>query len=145
MIPEIKKILYSTDLSENARYAFSYAASLANRYDAGITILHVLEDISPTTDNLVVGILGQEKWDELHNRFSKALNDGDLNELRQIIVDQEIVCPVSGSKNWTDVRQFNLMFSTEMGSTAEGASKIYLRPETAQGIFVNYLNVQKTG
>ena len=57
----------------------------------------------------------------------------------------EVVCPISGTKNWTDVRQFNLMFSTEMGSTAEGAMKVYLRPETAQGIFVNFLNVQKTG
>jgi glycyl-tRNA synthetase len=65
--------------------------------------------------------------------------------LKQIIEDNEIVCPVSGTRNWTDVRQFNLMFSTEMGSTADGALKIYLRPETAQGIFVNYLNVQKTG
>jgi glycyl-tRNA synthetase len=68
-----------------------------------------------------------------------------LNELRQIILDEEIVCPISGTRNWTEVRQFNLMFSTEMGSTADGAMKIYLRPETAQGIFVNYLNVQKTG
>ncbi|MGD8963634.1 MAG: universal stress protein [Desulfobacterales bacterium] len=73
MIPEIKKILYTTDLSENARFAFSYAASLANRYDAGITILHVLEDISPTTDNLVVGILGQEKWDELRGKNEKEV------------------------------------------------------------------------
>lgn len=87
----------------------------------------------------------QQKWDDLHTRFAKALNDGDLAELKSIIEDQEIVCPISGSRNWTDVRQFNLMFSTEMGSTAEGASKIFLRPETAQGIFVNYLNVQKTG
>jgi nucleotide-binding universal stress UspA family protein len=68
MISEIKKILYTTDLSENARHAFSYAASLANRYDAGITIFHVLEDISPTADNLVVGILGQDKWDELRGK-----------------------------------------------------------------------------
>jgi nucleotide-binding universal stress UspA family protein len=73
MIPEIKKILCTTDLSENARFAFSYAASLANRYDAGITILHVLEDISPTTDNLVVGILGQEKWDELRGKNEKEV------------------------------------------------------------------------
>ncbi len=73
------------------------------------------------------------------------MNDNDLDELRQIIIDEEIVCPISGTKNWTEVRQFNLMFSTEMGSTADGAMKIYLRPETAQGIFVNYLNVQKTG
>ena len=87
----------------------------------------------------------QGKRDALHARFSKALNDSDLNELRQIILDEEIVCPISGTKNWTEVRQFNLMFSTEMGSTADGAMKIYLRPETAQGIFVNYLNVQKTG
>ncbi len=87
----------------------------------------------------------QAKRDELHSRFAKALVDADLDALRQIIVDHEIVCPVSGTKNWTEVRQFNLMFSTEMGSTAEGALKIYLRPETAQGIFVNYLNVQKTG
>ena len=87
----------------------------------------------------------EAKKNELHTRFAKALNDGDLDELKQIIVDYEIVCPISGTKNWTDVRQFNLMFSTEMGSTADGAMKIYLRPETAQGIFVNFLNVQKTG
>jgi len=87
----------------------------------------------------------QEKWNELQNRFKTALNDGNLDEIKQIIIDQEIVCPVSGTRNWTDVRQFNLMFSTEMGSTADGALKVYLRPETAQGIFVNYLNVQKTG
>lgn len=87
----------------------------------------------------------QAKRDEIHARFVKALHDNDLDELRQIIVDNEIACPISGTRNWTDVRQFNLMFSTEMGSTADGATKIYLRPETAQGIFVNYLNVQKTG
>ena len=87
----------------------------------------------------------KQKYDELHTRFAKALKDNDLAELKQIIEDYEIVCPISGTKNWTDVRQFNLMFSTEMGSTADGAMKIYLRPETAQGIFVNYLNVQKTG
>lgn len=87
----------------------------------------------------------QQKRDALHERFAKAMNDNDLNELRQIIIDEGIVCPISGTKNWTEVRQFNLMFATEMGSTAEGAMKVYLRPETAQGIFVNFLNVQKTG
>ena len=87
----------------------------------------------------------QEKRDALHTRYSAAMNAMDLNELRQIILDEEIVCPISGTRNWTEVRQFNLMFSTEMGSTADGAMKVYLRPETAQGIFVNYLNVQKTG
>ena len=87
----------------------------------------------------------QKKRDELHERFAKAMNANDLVELKQIIVDYGIVCPISGTKNWTDVRQFNLMFKTEMGSTADGAMTVYLRPETAQGIFVNYLNVQKTG
>jgi glycyl-tRNA synthetase len=87
----------------------------------------------------------QQKWDDLHKRFSLALNESNLDELKQIIIDNEIACPVSGTRNWTDVRQFNLMFSTDMGSTADGAMKIFLRPETAQGIFVNYLNVQKTG
>jgi len=87
----------------------------------------------------------QAKKDELHARFSKALNDSNLEELRQIILDYEIVCPISGTRTWTEVRQFNLMFSTEMGSTSDGATKIYLRPETAQGIFVNFLNVQKSG
>ena len=86
-----------------------------------------------------------QKKEALHQRFAEALNRNDLEALRQIILDEEIVCPVSGSKKWTDVRQFNLMFATEMGSTADGALKVYLRPETAQGIFVNYLNVQKTG
>lgn len=87
----------------------------------------------------------QQKYNDLHQRFSVALNDNNLDELKQIIIDQEIVCPISGTRNWTDVRQFNLMFSTEMGSTADGATRVFLRPETAQGIFVNYLNVQKSG
>ncbi|MDE5809596.1 MAG: glycine--tRNA ligase, partial [Muribaculaceae bacterium] len=85
------------------------------------------------------------KRDALHQRYSDAMNANDLDELKQIIIDNEIVCPISGTRNWTDVRQFNLMFKTEMGSTADGAMTVYLRPETAQGIFVNYLNVQKTG
>ncbi len=85
------------------------------------------------------------KRDALHARYTEAMQGPDLEALKQIIVDEEIVDPISGTKNWTDVRQFNLMFSTEMGSTAETTSKIYLRPETAQGIFVNFLNVQKTG
>ena len=87
----------------------------------------------------------QNKIDEINERFKKALNENDLAEVRQIIIDCEIVCAVSGSKNWTDVRQFNLMFSTQLGSVAGDSDTIYLRPETAQGIFVNFLNVQKTG
>ena len=67
MIPEIKTILYTTDLSDNARYAFGYAASLANRYGAGITILHVLEEMSPYADSVVINILGEEKWKEIRD------------------------------------------------------------------------------
>ena len=85
------------------------------------------------------------KRDMAHNRMVDALNRNDLNELRQIILDCEIVCPISGTRNWTEVRQFNLMFETKIGSVSDGANTIYLRPETAQGIFVNFLNVQKTG
>ncbi len=87
----------------------------------------------------------QTKINEINTRFKTALNDNNLAEVKQIIIDCEIVDPVSGSRNWTDVRQFNLMFSTSMGAVAEEGNTIYLRPETAQGIFVNYLNVQKTG
>lgn len=87
----------------------------------------------------------QSKIEEVNKRLYGAMEANDLEAIRQLIIDLEISCPISGSKNWTEVRQFNLMFSTQMGSTAEGANEIYLRPETAQGIFVNYLNVQKTG
>ena len=78
-------------------------------------------------------------------RFTDALKKDDLEELKKIIVDCEIVCPVSGTKNWTDVKQFNLMFKTQIGATDASSSELFLRPETAQGIFLNYLNVQKTG
>lgn len=77
-------------------------------------------------------------------RMGACMDNDDLKGLHQIILDENIVCPESGTANWTDVRQFNLMFSTEAGSLAEDANKIYLRPETAQGIFVNFLNVQKS-
>ena len=87
----------------------------------------------------------QQKRDALHARYTEAMQGPNLEELKQIILDEGIVDPISGTKNWTDVRQFNLMFSTEVGSASDATSKIYLRPETAQGIFVNYLNVQKTG
>lgn len=87
----------------------------------------------------------QEKIDAIEIKMKTALENNDLDAVRDLIVELEIVCPVSGSKNWTEVKQFNLMFSTEMGSVAGDASTIYLRPETAQGIFVNFLNVQKSG
>ncbi|MFM9075125.1 MAG: glycine--tRNA ligase, partial [Bacteroidota bacterium] len=87
----------------------------------------------------------REKIAAVNERLKQALAGSDMEALRNLIVELEINCPISGTRNWTEVRQFNLMFSTEMGSVADDASKIYLRPETAQGIFVNYLNVQKTG
>jgi glycyl-tRNA synthetase len=86
-----------------------------------------------------------QKAEELQNALDAALLDNELAKLKDLIVEHEIACPISGTRNWTDVRQFNLMFSTEMGAMAEDSDKIYLRPETAQGIFVNFLNVQKTG
>ncbi len=89
-------------------------------------------------------LANKEKINNIHTKFVKALENDDLNAIKQIILDNEIVCPVSGSKNWTDVRQFNLMFETQLGSVSDDSNTIYLRPETAQGIFVNYLNVQKT-
>lgn len=87
----------------------------------------------------------KKQLEEIHHRFNIAMANNDLTELRQLILDLGIVCPISGTRNWTEIRQFNLMFSTAMGSTSEDTTTVYLRPETAQGIFVNYLNVQKTG
>ncbi|WP_070137463.1 glycine--tRNA ligase [Crocinitomix algicola] len=81
----------------------------------------------------------------IEDRMRNALNNEDLADLKSLIEDLGIACPLSGSKNWTDVKQFNLMFSTELGSVSGESAKIYLRPETAQGIFVNFLNVQKSG
>ena len=95
-----------------------------------------------STNPRVVGY--KEKCTSIMQRFAQAMNDNDLVDVKVLIEELGIVCPVSGTKNWTDVRQFNLMFKTQMGSTTDGATDLYLRPETAQGIFVNFLNVQKT-
>ena len=80
----------------------------------------------------------------LAKKMNALLEAEDLSGLRELIIEYNIICPISGTANWTEVRQFNLMFSTQVGSVAEDSEKIYLRPETAQGIFVNFLNVQKT-
>ncbi len=87
----------------------------------------------------------QQKIDATLHRMNDDLTNDNLADLKKLIEELEIACPVSGSRNWTDIRQFNLMFSTKMGSVADDSDTIYLRPETAQGIFVNFLNVQKTG
>ncbi len=87
----------------------------------------------------------REKQQEILSRMAKSLENEDLADVKALIEELEIACPVSGSRNWTEVKQFNLMFGTKLGASAESAMDLYLRPETAQGIFVNFLNVQKTG
>ena len=87
----------------------------------------------------------QASADALLTRMDALLAADDFAGLRAIIIEHDMKCPISGTCNWTDVRQFNLMFSTQLGSVAEESDTIYLRPETAQGIFVNFLNVQKSG
>ncbi len=102
-------------------------------------------------DHLIEGLadtLDKEQGDALLGKMEQLLAADDFTGLKVLIEDNKIVCPVSGTANWTDVRQFNLMFATEFGAVAsdnEEDNKVYLRPETAQGIFVNFLNVQKTG
>jgi len=87
----------------------------------------------------------KEKGAAILKRLGQSLEKEDLADVKALIEELEIACPLSGSKNWTDVKQFNLMFGTKLGASAETAMDLYLRPETAQGIFVNFLNVQKTG
>ena len=95
------------------------------------------------TNPRVVGY--KEKITIILSRLAKSLEKEDLVDVKNLILELNIVCPISGSKNWTDVKQFNLMFGTKLGASSETATDLYLRPETAQGIFVNFLNVQKTG
>jgi glycyl-tRNA synthetase len=99
-------------------------------------------------DHLIEGYaetLDKEQADAVLQRMDQLLAASDFDGLKLFIDEKNIKCAISGTCNWTDVRQFNLMFSTEIGSVAEEANVIYLRPETAQGIFVNFLNVQKSG
>jgi glycyl-tRNA synthetase len=84
------------------------------------------------------------KAEQLLADMNRLLTAEDLKGVKELIETHKIVCPISGTSNWTEVRQFNLMFSTKIGSVSEEADVVYLRPETAQGIFVNFLNVQKT-
>lgn len=96
-----------------------------------------------STNPRVVGY--QEKIDSILKRMGQSLGNEDLADVKALIEELEIADPLTGSKNWTDVKQFNLMFGTKLGASAEHAMDLYLRPETAQGIFVNFLNVQKSG
>ena len=101
---------------------------------------HLIENFA---DELAAGGK-EEKAEQILATMDKLLAANDLDGIKTLIESEKIPCPVSGTVNWTDVRQFNLMFSTQLGSVAEDSDRIYLRPETAQGIFVNFLNVQKT-
>ncbi|WP_422089716.1 glycine--tRNA ligase [Tenacibaculum ovolyticum] len=100
------------------------------------------EEFRTTNQNVV---RRQKQIDDITSELTRVQEESDLTGFKQLIEDLGIVCSVSGSKNWTDVKQFNLMFGTKLGASAETAMDLYLRPETAQGIFVNFLNVQKTG
>ncbi len=107
------------------------------RYRADVLIEDRAEEYKQSGD--------EARSQALLSKMGQLLDAEDLEGVKNLIIEENIVCPLSGTANWTDVRQFNLMFSTEVGSVSEDANKIYLRPETAQGIFVNFLNVQKTG
>jgi glycyl-tRNA synthetase len=101
------------------------------------------EEQYKTTNPRVVKYLADRE--EALRKIAKYLDANDLNAVRELIEELGIVCPISGSKNWTDVKQFNLMFGTKIGASSDNTMDLYLRPETAQGIFVNFLNVQKSG
>jgi glycyl-tRNA synthetase (class II) len=95
------------------------------------------------TNPRVMEYLSKQK--EILERMGRSLSTGDLDDVKALIEELEIADPESGSRNWTDVKQFNLMFGTKLGASADAAMDLYLRPETAQGIFVNFVNVQKSG
>lgn len=95
------------------------------------------------TNERVIGYKTRQK--EIIERMARSLGNDDLADVKALIEELEIADPDTGSRNWTDVKQFNLMFGTKLGASADKATDLYLRPETAQGIFVNFLNVQKTG
>ncbi len=101
------------------------------------------EEMYKETNPRVQRYLGDRK--EILERLARSLTNEDLADVKALIEELEIADPETGSKNWTEVRQFNLMFGTKLGASADSATQLYLRPETAQGIFVNFLNVQKTG
>ena len=126
-----------------------YCAKIENKMDKEMTkaAKRFGEAFNPeefkSTNPRVFGY--QEKINTILKRLGQSLEKEDLVDVKNLIEELEIACPESGSRNWTDVKQFNLMFGTKLGASAESAMDLYLRPETAQGIFVNFLNVQKTG
>ena len=121
---------------------------LSNLFGIAVNISGKLSDIHLLTNDEIDSLLKDnpdyKNYKKLKLDFDRALAEDDFIALKSIIIDYNITCPVSGTCNWTDIRQFNLMFDTKIGSVTEEADTIYLRPETAQGIFVNFLNVQKS-
>jgi len=93
MVPEIKKILYPTDMSETSTHAFGYAASIANRYDASITLLHVLQNPRPTSENLVTTVLGDTKWQELLDRHKTEVVEKIRRRLEKYCEETEAQLP----------------------------------------------------
>ncbi len=130
-------VLLEDQIEKHLEKANKEVAKAAKRFGESFD-----EALYRETNPRVKGYL--DKAESLRRKFASAAEANDMAALKDLIIEEEIACPVSGSRNWTDVRQFNLMFSTQMGSVAEGASTLYLRPETAQGIFVNFLNVSKS-
>jgi glycyl-tRNA synthetase len=148
-----KKRYRADQLIENRIIELKQLASSSARKDTGINIGHELSKLIDETKSVELEKFEAAyysnplyiKSQELEKDLNDALIENNLSGLKKIIEDEGIKCEVSKTSNWTEVRQFNLMFATEMGAMAEDADKVYLRPETAQGIFVNFLNVQKTG
>ena len=87
MLPQIRKILYATDLSPNARHAFSYAVSIADRCGAMITILHVVEEVPEGAKGLVEGIIGEDRWEELKTRNEAKVLDTIKTRLEKFCDD----------------------------------------------------------
>ena len=110
-----------------------------------ITLFSEVQGVLKITSKDYKAGTNYRKGETILSRMGKSLENEDLADVKALIEELGIGCPVSGSKNWTDIKQFNLMFGTKLGASADTAIDLYLRPETAQGIFVNVLNVQKSG
>ena len=95
-----------------------------------------------TTNKRVLELTDRIK--SINERMADGFKNNNLKDIENLIKELEIKCPVSGTSNWTEVRQFNLMFKTNLGASSDSNMELYLRPETAQGIFLNYLTLQKT-
>ncbi len=89
MVPKIKKILYATDLSETAKYAFGYAADMAMRYDAMITIIYVMESMNQMIENQVKDMVGKEKWESLKSGKKDYLKQKIKSRIEDFCIEME--------------------------------------------------------